>query len=181
MWMRIPVWMYYSAVAGAIIQIVARWFFIKLIVVQNRSLTGSLHPLVKWFWIIAGSAFVLKLILQCLSAIPQLNTYAFGIRAIVIGFLHLVLLAFVSMFLIGYFIQQQFILIRNTIMRKAAWIFITCILVNELVLMLQGLAAIKNGTVPGSNYLLLATAIIIFISLVSLASSGFTFKKNKLS
>jgi hypothetical protein len=180
MWMRIPLWMYYCAVAGAIVQLAALWFFVKLIAAQRKNLANSLHPLARWFWIIAGSAFALKLMLQGFSAIPQLNTYAFGIRAIVIGFLHLVLLAFVSVFIAGYFIQQQFIAIQNTVICKAAWLFITGVLANEFVLMLQGFAAIKYDTVPYANYLLLATALIIFISLVLLLSSGLTNKRKQV-
>lgn len=176
MWMRIPVWMYYAAVAGAVVQLAALVYFIKLIAALRKKMLHNLHPISKLFWLVAGSAFVIKIILQAFSAIRQLNTYAFGLRPIVIGFLHLVLLAFVSVFIIGYLIQEQMISVQNTISRKAARLFIGGVMVNELVLMLQGVAAITYNTIPFANHLLLATAVIILLALLLLLSSPKSLK-----
>jgi hypothetical protein len=168
MWMRIPVWMYYVAIAGAAIQLIALWLFLKYIWMHRKQFLILLNPVVKWFWLIAGAAFSLKIIMQALSAIPQLNTYAFGLRAIVIGFLHLVLLAFISIFLVGNFLQQNFITTKIHLAKKGAWTFISGVLLNEAVLMMQGLRAMQNETVPYANYFLLATAVLIFTGLTLL-------------
>jgi hypothetical protein len=171
MWMRIPQWMYYSAVAGALIQLAALWFFINLLMRQKNNLSTQVNHLVKWFWLVAGAAFALKILLQVFSAVPQLNVFAFGLRPIVIGFLHLVLLVFVSVFLMGYLLQQGFLTLHRET-KKAAWLFLTGVLLNEVVLMMQGITAISYAIFPYANYLLLATAIVILMSLLDVFTSN---------
>ncbi len=164
MWMRIPQWMYLSGVAGALIQLAALWFFLKVLLAQKKIAGTQMTTTVRWFWIAAGCAFSLKIILQACSAVPQLNVYAFGLRPVIIGFLHLVLLAFVSVFIMGYFFQNQLLYVA----KKAAWVFLMAVLFNEIVLMLQGAAAISYQTIPFANYLLLGTALLLFLSLLLL-------------
>ena len=60
----------------------------------------------------------MKLSLQMVSVVPSLSTLTVGFRPIVIGYLHLVLLGVITIFLIGYFIevnavQAQIILHRR--------------------------------------------------------------------
>lgn len=176
MWMRIPTWMYILAVSAAIIQLPALWYLLRFILTNGKEFSGRLTTVAKWFWIIAGSAFVLKIIMQGLSAIPQLNTYAFGLRAIVIGFLHLVLLCFVSVFLIGWFIKEKLLVLPNRIAIAAAWLFAAGVLFNEVLLMLQGIMAMLSESFAGINYFLLLAAFILFTSLLGL----FVFQKTKL-
>jgi hypothetical protein len=166
MWMRIPAWMYYAAVAGALIQLAAVGYFIQLIISLKTFFKQHLQTIVKWFWLAAGSAFAIKIILQAFSAIPQLNTYAFGVRPIVIGFLHLVLLAFVSVFVMGYLLQQQFLHTAHPLAKKAAWLFLIAVLLNEALLMLQGVVAMRYESIPYMNYYLLGTAVLLMGSLV---------------
>jgi hypothetical protein len=168
MWMRIPSWMYYSAVAAALIQLAALWYFIKLLYSQRQRFQTETHATGKWFWYASGLAFIAKIILQGLSAIPQLNTYAFGVRPIVIGFLHLVLLVFVSLFLIGYFLEKGMLIITNSSARIAAVILLFSVLLNEILLMLQGAAAMSYHTIPYINLALFICALLIFMALVAL-------------
>lgn len=177
MWMRIPLWMYYSAVSGALIQLAALWYFLKLLHSQKHLFQTSLHATGKWFWYASILAFTAKIILQGLSAIPQLNTYAFGVRPIVIGFLHLVLLVFVSLFLIGYFLQKGMLYTANKPAKKAAIILLITVLLNELLLMLQGVAAMSYNTIPFANHALFICALFIFFSLTAL----FLFQNTKQS
>lgn len=169
MWMRIPSWMYYLAVAGAIIQLPALWYLLLYVYRNSKHIHKQLNPVVKWFWLIAGTAFALKILMQGLSAIPQLNTYAFGLRSIVIGFLHLVLLCFVSVFIIGWFIKEKLLLLPNRSATAAAWIFAAGVLLNEVLLMLQGVMAMQSQPFPVANYFLLAAACIILTGLLVLA------------
>lgn len=169
MWMRIPSWMYYLAVAGAIIQLPALWYLLLYVYRNSKHIHKQLNPVVKWFWLVAGTAFALKILMQGLSAIPQLNTYAFGLRSIVIGFLHLVLLCFVSVFIIGWLIKEKLLLLPNRSATAAAWIFAAGVLLNEVLLMLQGVMAMQSQPFPVANYFLLAAACIILTGLLVLA------------
>ncbi len=171
MWMRLPNWMHYAGAAAAIIQLFAVYLFIGLAYELKHILQSTIHPLVKWLWSFSILAFIIKIILQAFSAIPELNKYAFGIRPIIIGFLHLVLLGFVSIFILGYFAQSQLVSIEKNRAKKGIWIFIAGVLLNEMILMLQGIAAIRFTDIPYANYLLLFAAISMFTGLVLLALS----------
>lgn len=166
MWMRLPAWMHIAADAAAFLQLIALYLFIRL-ALQVRKMI-DLHPHVKWIWLIALSAFILKIILQAFSAIPELNKYAFGIRPVVIGFLHLVLLVFVSIFILGYLIQNNLISLEKKTAKLGLWIFITGVLFNEFILMAQGISAILNTNAPYSNNLLLGAAIMMLAGLLLL-------------
>ncbi|HEX4957430.1 MAG TPA: hypothetical protein VFV46_04580 [Lacibacter sp.] len=168
MWMRIPQWMYITGVGGAIIQLGALWYFIQIVRLHKQYFQTAVQPIAKWFWYTAGAAFSVKIILQALSAIPQLNTYAFGVRPIVIGFLHLVLLVFVSMFLIGYFLDKGMLVTKNKSAKLMATGVLISVLLNEVFLMLQGVAAMSYHTIPYMNHALLICAIFIFLSLSGL-------------
>ena len=168
MWMRIPGWMYAAAALSGIIQLVALGYFLKAITALKPFFREQLQKHVKWFWLAAAFAFAIKIVLQALSAVPQLNTYAFGVRPIVIGFLHLVLLVFVSVFIIGYFLQNQMLQLTTPAGKRAGWIFLIAVLVNEVLLMLQGIAGITYHTLPYANHLLLLTALFIFSALLTL-------------
>ncbi|MBY0478693.1 MAG: hypothetical protein K2Q24_13685 [Chitinophagaceae bacterium] len=166
MWMRLPRWMLLAADAAALIQLVAAGFLIKMILQIRKQL--QLPTQVKWLWLIACAAFVLKIILQAFSAIPELNTYAFGIRAIVIAFLHLVLLLFVSFFLLGFLIQHQLITVEKKQSKTGLWLFACAAISNEVLLMLQGIAAMQSTNIPYNGYLLLAVAVAMFGGLLLL-------------
>lgn len=162
LWMNLPQWMVLLAVAAVILHWISYFFFIKVI---NRSLTGirkngSLLPRILWT---AGIiAFTSKLLLQSLSLIPSLSYLAFGFRPIVIGYLHLVLLGMVSLPLIGYLLQQSLLQASASISKKGVLIFLLGVILNEIFLMLQGILAIQSIYIQSINYLLLATAIVLF-------------------
>jgi len=142
-----------------------------LLLAMKHILQTAIHPVTKWMWLISISAFILKIILQAFSAVPLLNQYAFGIRPIVIGFLHLVLLVFVSIFIIGFLVQNQLITVERKWAKRGVWLFITGVLLNEIILMLQGIAAISYSDIPFSNYMLLTTALIIFSGLLLIVAA----------
>lgn len=95
---------YTVAVAGSVLSILSLVFFCRMMYAERQQLKA-----VKTFAARAGSvamlAFVLKMILQALTVIPSVGTAVFANRPVVIGFLHLVLLAFVTVYLLAHFIQ----------------------------------------------------------------------------
>lgn len=173
LWMRLPEWIHIAGIAAAVIQLMAAWFFIRLISELKHILQEATHPLVKWLWSFSILAFILKIILQAFSSVHVLNTYAFGIRPIVIGFLHLVLLGFVSIFIVGFLVQNQLISVTQKWARNGVWIFIAGVFLNEVILMSQGIAAIRTTNFPYSDYILLGAALTIFSGLALLVISQF--------
>jgi len=156
-WMKIPGTIYTMAIFAAIMQLIALVIFLKaLIGVKFQSMTR----ITRYCLTLSLAAVSLKFLLQALSCIPALSLYAFGYRSLVIAFLHLVLLGFVSLFIIGYFLQTGLIKEnRNT--RRGIYIFSAGIFLNELVLMLQGLGAIAYIAIPFANESLWVIALLM--------------------
>ena len=156
-WMKIPGAIYTMAIFAAMMQMIALVIFLKaLIGVRLQSMTR----ITRYCLMLSLAAVSLKFLLQALSCIPSLSLYAFGYRSLVIAFLHLVLLGFVSLFIIGYFLQTGMIQEnRNT--RMGIYIFSAGIFLNELVLMLQGLGAIAYIAIPFANELLWVIALVM--------------------
>lgn len=168
LWMRLPHWMHYAGIAAAALQLIAIYYFSRLFLSLKSAVQHAINPQTRWLWLFSILAFITKNILQAFSAIPDLNKYAFGIRPVVIGFLHLVLLGFVSIFILGWLIQYQLVNADIKRTKTAVWIFISGVLLNEIILMLQGVAAISFSDIPLSNYALLGAALVIWLGLLLL-------------
>jgi len=95
------------------------------------------------------------------STVPSIGKLAFGFRPIVIAYLHLVLLAIISGFLLVYLFTNQLVLQNNTI-KKALALFIIGIFLNELVLAIQGIASFSYTLIPYVNEMLFGIAILLF-------------------
>ncbi|NCU03035.1 MAG: hypothetical protein GXC73_03530 [Chitinophagaceae bacterium] len=165
LWMRLPGWMVSAGTVAAALQLAALFVFLRLLINIRFKFRLIFHPPVHLIWLIAVTAFSLKIILQGFSAIPALNQYAFGVRPIVIGFLHLVLLGFVSMFLIGNLLQNRLLFVSSRPALISLWLFVFAMLMNEIVLMTQGIAAILYLPFAYSSELLLAAALLMFTGL----------------
>ena len=106
-------------------------------------------------------ALTAKLLLQLGSTIPALSDLAFGFRPIVIGYLHLVLLGVISLFLLGYMFTEKYFMLNKSA-KTGVLIFACGVILNEILLMVQGVAAISYNTLPFINEMLLGTALILF-------------------
>jgi hypothetical protein len=73
------------------------------------------------------------------STIPALSQLAFGFRPIVIAYLHLVLLAIISLFL--FFIYANHLIHFNKQIKIGIIIFSIGVLLNEIILAIQGIAS----------------------------------------
>jgi len=107
----------------------------------------------------------MKIVLQMLSIIPYLSHFAFGFRPVVIGYLHLSFVGIISFFILGYI---------NEILRPAhkhvdggrIVVFGIGILIQEIVVMLQGLEAIEIEPLPHTNIVLFVCAVLMAIGLI---------------
>lgn len=161
LWLPIPIWAYALVVIAALIQVWALVLLIKLIIKSKEELKVLFSRESVWLFQLAGLAFAIKIILQLGSTIPSLSKLAFGFRPIVIGYLHLVLLGFITIFLIAYCLSQHFI-VNNKQLFIGIRIFVIGILINELLLMTQGIAALNYWGIPQIDIGLLFAAFLLF-------------------
>jgi hypothetical protein len=117
-------------------------------------------------FILSGFALTIKLLLQAGSVIPSLSKLAFGFRPIVIGYLHLVFLAIITLFLLAYSINFKLININSKSIAGII-IFSTGIFLNEILLMIQGVSDLTYHGVPYINELLLIAAIVLFTGIAT--------------
>lgn len=170
LWLPIPLWIYIIVVVAALAQLLGWIILLKKIIGNKILFFEGMNTQTKWILILSGVALSIKLLLQAGSTIPYLSKIAFGFRPVVIGYLHLVLLGVITLFIIGYSKMKNFIF-TNRIGNAGIIIFISGIILNELFLMIQGVSYMSYINVPWINELLLGVAICMLCG-VSLLNLG---------
>ena len=160
LWLKLPIWIYSIAVVSSVLQVLA-WIKFMKVIIPNFIKNFSLAPFFKWIYISIIACISIKFLLQLGSTIPVVGDLAFGFRPIVIAYLHLVLLAIISGFLLVYLFTNQLVIENNSI-KKALALFIIGIFLNELVLAVQGIASFSYTIIPNANEMLFGVAIILF-------------------
>lgn len=175
LWMPMPIWVYVLVVIAAFAQVIAFIWLVKLVKQKWDVLKEIFSATSKFIVGLAAAALSIKLLLQLGSTIPSLSDLAFGFRPIVIGYLHLVLLGIITLFLLGYiFSEMHFKLSTWTI--AGVFIFSGAVILNETVLLVQGVVAISYNTIPFVNGMLLCTALLLFTGALLMAFA----KRNNL-
>jgi len=170
LWAVIPWWLYTLVVLAAILQVAGWWFFIRLIRNNLVQLKTLFSRTVLFLFLIIALALTVKLFLQLGSTLPVISKLAFGFRPIVIAYLHLVLLLIVSVFLLTLMYGTE--LIRsNKLSRVALLAFISAVILNEVVLAVQGIWAFSYTVIPYANEMLFAIALVLMGSAVLLSAS----------
>ncbi len=140
------------------------WLRMHQVLTINFKYTIKTQPkYLQFILVIVGVCLLLKFVLQFLLIVPSLAEIAFGMRPIVIAFLHLVLLGIISLFLLYYvFVQQLLPTAKGT--RFTLWFFVVAVFLNELILVLQGLSGYIKFSMPNVNELLLIAAALLLLS-----------------
>lgn len=167
LWIDLPLWIYIIIVIAAFAQVLG-WIKILQTLIKNKFLHNrAIQPLTKYLLIFISLALTIKLGLQLGSTIPSISKLAFGFRPIVIAYLHLVLLAIISVFLITYLYANQLLgMSKKTSIGLI--IFVAGIFCNELALAVQGIASFSYMIVPYMNEALFVIACFILVGLVIL-------------
>lgn len=178
LWAKLPLWVYVLTVVAAMIQLVA-WFMLlkKSLPYFKQKKLGNGLGWVAIFFYAATFAMCIKFVLQAISVLPSLSQLVFGLRPIVIAYLHLVLLGVYSLFIIGFLFYTR-ILKTNKLAKFAAFGFLLGVILNESFLAVQGFTGFFYIPVPHINGMLFFAAIVLFSSALLLFLSQ--FKKDEL-
>ena len=177
LWANLPAWLYALTVLAAFAQAVGWGIFIKEIAGYWKELKPKVNRIGGIVLLLVAFAFSIKLVLQLGSTIPAVSKLAFGFRPIVIAYLHLILLAVFTLFLLGFSYLNGYFLNNNTTV-TGILIIVVGVFLNEFVLLVQGVAAFSYSPVPFVNEVLLSVAVIIMIGVVILLAAQF---KNRTS
>jgi len=102
LWMDLPVWIYALVILAAFAQVIGWIWLVNLLKTNWLLLKPNFSVTSKYILAFSAVALSAKLFLQLGSTIPSLSDLAFGFRPIVIGYLHLVLLGVITLFILSY-------------------------------------------------------------------------------
>lgn len=168
LWLRMPLSVYMLVILAASMQLVAWCMILWQVLRLQHFLKQELRSLPFTLFCLSFVAVSIKFILQLGSTVPHLGDFAFGFRPIIIGYMHLVFLGFVSLFIIGYLVHIG--VIRDSPKnRKGIYTLISGIILNELALMIQGFAAMGYVVIPYINESLFIISFAMFTALAVVA------------
>ncbi len=164
-WLKLPAVFHWTALISGILQILILVFFIRLLrkVISDKRI--KLHSSTRWLWILVSSAFIIKITLMMLSIIPYLSHFAFGYRPVIIGYLHLSFVGVTSLFIFGY-INEFIHRFKGRVSGIGALVFVIGFIIQEIMLMFQGLEAMNVEPVRSANIILFICAALQAIGLI---------------
>jgi hypothetical protein len=134
---------------SAALQLYAGWLFAK-----DVARSGFENKMIRRLIYFFLAAFVIKLILQVLSAIPVIAIMAYQYRNFVIGYLHLVLVGCISLFLIVWMIRSFEIKLKTQLWLGLG-VFIFAFICSEFLIVALPLATIAGYAIQSYSLLLL--------------------------
>ncbi len=164
LWLDLPNWIYIPTVIAAFIQVYTWFRFLIIIVKTKREFLENFPFFLRYILLFVGLALSIKFILQLGSTIPAISQLAFGFRPIVIAYLHLVLLAIISLFLLFYIYANHLIHFNRQI-KIGVITFSIGVLLNEIILAIQGVASFSYTPIPYVNEMLFGAAIVLVIGI----------------
>jgi hypothetical protein len=153
LWIKPFFGVYLIAGISALVQVAALGLFWRISLAFWPQLSAKLNFWSQSLWFLAFTAFALKILMQAVSAIPYFADLTYNIRHFIIGYLHLVLIGFVSLFLFGWFLQLGWIGLKNRTAKAGLVVFLAGFLLTEGMLFLQGIFYWgKLGMIPGYDW-----------------------------
>jgi hypothetical protein len=130
----------------AVISHFAAAFVLLFIVVKGyRHINSFITRDVDLLWKTATIAYFLKTALQGATLIPSLAAFAFSFRPLIIGYLHLIFLCFISFFLIGFLLAHGEIhTSKGSLSKLGMIVFYIFVLLNEVMLFGQSYCGFIN-------------------------------------
>ena len=165
LWIPVPWWIYILVALAGLVQLAGWIMILRTAKKYQDRIKSHLNSFTRILFILCALAYSMKLLLQAASAIPSLSYLTYGFRPIVIGYLHLVLLGVVSLFITSYSIAYDYFQLTR-IKKAGVVIFVVGIIINEIFLLVQGIADLNYTSVPYMNEALLVASFILFIGLV---------------
>ena len=174
LWMQLPLWIYVFVVIASSVQLIAWFSFLKNTVASFKKIKSTIPSFLFYLFILVAISLTIKFVLQLGSVVPFISKLAFGFRPIVIAYLHLILLAVISIFLITFLFANKLLLITKT-SKIGMLLLVTGVYTTEIVLAIQGIASFSYIPIPYINETLFIIALIILTGILLVT---FSIKKS---
>lgn len=176
LWLPISTPVYAIVIVSAVIQLIGWSMFLKTLNREREKLKKEFSLIGGKIMLLSAIAVSIKLLLQLGSTHPQLSQIAFGFRPIVIGYLHLVLLGIITLFILAYGFTSGDISKSKTSF-FGLLIFVCAVILNEVALMYQGIEAMEEESITSIHNYLFIIAILLFTGILIVTYSQFRKKK----
>ncbi len=180
LWMKLPVWLYVILVITAILQVAAWGIFLNQLKIFYPILKEKFSRTAQYLLLLIAVSLTIKLLLQLFSTIPAISNLAFAFRPIVIAYLHLILLAIISLFLL-YYIHAEKLVAYSKLYLTGLTIFVSGIFLNEIVLTVQGIASFDYRLIPYSNESLFGISVLMFAGILMMVVSQFQKREDSFT
>ena len=161
LWTQPPLWLYGLAGLAAFAQLGSLYFLFRILKAGHQSWQARLGKTISLLWMLVLIALVVKNVLQLAEAFTFVAELAYRQRNLVIAYLHLNFIGIATFFLLGWFVQQGWLILSRLRQQAGLWIFIIGFALSELALVVQALLNI-NGHPGFSNYF----ALLFYLSLI---------------
>jgi len=161
---------YIIAILGCGLIILGLFYFVKLFI-QSWSTAIFRSFLARSFFILSFLSLALKMLLQVGPIFPDLGNAVYGDRPLIIGFLHLVFLGFLTFYLLATYIEEGYFTKSGKTIGWPLYLFGFGIIVNEILLMLQGLGILFFYNTSLYNWFLWGNSIILVLGSAGMASA----------
>lgn len=160
LWLDLPILLYGTTVIASVVQLWAWILLLRIVIRTKKKALEKLPTLLRVMLQFVAVATSVKIGLQLVSVIPWVSELAFGFRPIVIAYLHLVLLAMISLFLLGYIYAERTLPLPSPV-KTSVGLFSVGVVTNEIVLGIQGVGALGYVYIPYSNEILFGVSLIL--------------------
>ena len=182
LWTKPGPWVFGIGIITAVLLLASLMYFLLLLKAEKKQIAAKIQKPVLNLFIFSLCCYCLKIAMQAASAFPYFADLAYKVRNLPIGFLHLVFLGFISVFLIGWFFEANLIKIKNDGAFCGIWIFIAGFVLSEIILFAQHLLVMLGFYLPYGNEMLAAISVLMPLGFVvlylntSFATSNTGFK-----
>ncbi|EPR72889.1 hypothetical protein ADIWIN_2212 [Winogradskyella psychrotolerans RS-3] len=161
---------------GVVLQVVALYKFLQLIKLNQHLVFKQEYKLVVYMYSFALVCFILKVLFQAVSILPEFSTVVYNHRNFVIGFIHLLMLGVVSGFLFAFILKSN-LLIDSKTLNFGIYSFLLGFVLTEVLLLSQGIMFyFGTGILPHYYLLLFLFSILLPLGISVLL---FTIIKHK--
>lgn len=137
LWVPPPSEVFAVGLTAGIMQLAAVGLFVYLGAPALQKLKGRVPELTRNLFMVSLFFFIVKMILQFISAFETTSQLAYQTRNFVIAYLHMIFLGFCTLFLIGWFVYKRWIAIDSGLAKTGLGLFIFSFLLSESIMVLQ--------------------------------------------
>lgn len=160
---------YVLAIIGCVCILLSIFFLIKTYLYYRPN--SRFSSLSKTLLTLSILSFFIKMLLQVGTIFPSIANAVYGDRPVIIGFLHLVFLGFVTFFILSTLISSGYFTRNGKIIKYPFFVFMSGVIANEILLMTQGLGILFKINSHIYQWLLWGASILLFLGATLIADS----------